>query len=218
MTTNYYRIQWKQTTEKMRGFFIILIIVQLFFSLNSIAGQFGGTVVYAIFNANTTFLVTLLAICFGAIKVAQIEPTDVFRLPLSVKIRVDSLMLMLLALYGSVTALLIPYVAYGGKYSDAATYYDTTLLTSGYFYKNMLICFLLILAASMWSYTVRLLKQSKQWMWVSIYMVTIILCVVAYIYSIGHLFTSWQWLGFSAMLLVVEFGFLQWRFKGVMAK
>ena len=58
MTTNYYRIQWKQTTEKMRGFFIILIIVQLFFSLNSIAGQFGGTVVYAIFNANTTFLVT----------------------------------------------------------------------------------------------------------------------------------------------------------------
>ncbi len=31
MTTNYYRIQWKQTTEKMRGFFIILIIRYLLY-------------------------------------------------------------------------------------------------------------------------------------------------------------------------------------------
>lgn len=214
MVTNYYRIQWQQTTEKIRGLFVMIMIVQLFFGFVSVQSVFREYVSYSIYNGVATIMVTLVTLSFGAVHLAKLERVDVFRLPVSTKWRVDSVMLMLLSLYGSVTALLVPYLTYAVTRHDYATFYDTTLLTSTMLYKNVVICFMMFLTASMFSYTIQLFLAYKQRSWLIMYVVIIGLCAIIYVNVMQQLFTAWQWLGFCSMLLVIEFGFLQWRFKG----
>jgi len=214
MATKYYRIQWQQTTEKMRGLFVMIMIVQLLFGFVSVEKAFSEYVSYSIYSGIATIMVTLVTLSFGAVHLAKLERVDVFRLPVSTKWRVDSVMLMLLSLYGSVTALLVPYLTYAVTRHDYATFYHTTLLTSTMFYKNVLLCFMILFAATMLVYAIQLFVVYKQWVWLTFYVVVIGSSAMMYMSVIHQLFTSWQWFGFCSMLLVIEFVFLQWRFKG----
>ena len=64
MATNYYRIQWQQTTEKIRGLFVMIMIVQLFFGFVSVQSVFREYVSYSIYNGVATIMVTLVTLRF----------------------------------------------------------------------------------------------------------------------------------------------------------
>lgn len=214
MTTNVYRLQWQQTIERMRGLFVLIIIVQLLFTLLFKQYTTYNLITYELPSTIFIIAITLMTILFGAFKLGAVEAHDVFRLPPSVKWRVDSVMLVVICLYGSVTSLLVGYMKFL-FIKDDALYIDRTLINGLYFYTNILVCFLLMLAVALFVYTIRLCIEYQIIIVAIGYIAVLFIGIyVAFDQIIQTIPSTSQWLILLVVCLIVEWLFLSWCYKG----
>lgn len=214
-STNMYRLQWQQTVERMRGLFVFIMIIQLLFTLLLTQYTTTNLITYNLPSTVYIVLITLLTIMFGAFKLGAVELHDVFRLPPSVKWRTDMMMLSVICLYGSITSLLVGYVKFLFIKKDDALYVDTTFINGLYFYTNILVCFFIMLAAALFVYTIRLcIAYNSSLLAISYTAVILFVIYIAFAKVIQTIPTTGQWLLLTFVVLLVEWAFLMWRYKG----
>lgn len=213
--TNVSKLQWRESVERMRGLFVLILVVQVLFTL--IAHQYKTTTLFTYVLPSTVFItiITLICLVIGAFKMGDKTSHDVFRLPPSVKWRVDLLLLALLCLYGSVTALLTGYIPFLFIKETDLLYMDGTLLTAHYFYVNVIVCFGYMLAIALISYTFRLLMTYRKMFKAILYIViNVTIVYVLFTYNIKTIPNAKQLLLISLILILLGIVTLRWQFKG----